>query len=348
MHYPEKTIRSPKMRVLAPNGAPSGSSAEYPARIGLDLPAGPAFSVFHEPWWLDIATDKQWGEAIVRENGAVIGRWPYPIGTKFGLPTSTLPTLIRTLGPAIAPLPGKPARAYRRRHKIVNLLIDQLPRAAYFEQLFDPRITDGAAFAHRGFGVGVTYTFRIEAGQPIETTWHNMLDKTRNAIRKAETAMRVETIDPDEFCRFYNEMLGAAENMHGAERMRALVAACVDRGGTIIGARDPQGALVAATTFVSDCSTMYFLLSARDARASASTALSLVIWRGMRLACERGLAFDLDGVNSPGMLLFLSGFGATLTQRLRVRRMKGAYRVVNLATNLLPLAFAGFKQRLAR
>ena len=261
-------------------------------------------------------------------NGCVLARWPYPLRSHYGLTVSTLPTLIRTLGPIMSKLPGKPATVLRRRLEITGALIDQLPRLACFEQVFDPSIQDALAFVHRPYVVGAAYCFRIPAGQPEAVTWNGMVDKTRNVIRKAAATLQVDAIEPVEFCRFYDANLGGVANMHGADRMRSLLTAVVDRGaGIIVGARNPQGLLEAAVTFVWDASVIYYLLATRKAEANANCALSLLVWHGIRLACQRDLTFDFDGAVTPGLALFLSGFGGLLTQRLRVRRMSNLYRI---------------------
>ena len=295
----------------------------------------PLGSIFHQPWWLEIATDRSWGEAVVRENGRVLARWPYPLRSRYGMTVSTLPTLIRTLGPVISGLPGKPATVLRRRLEITGALIDQLPRLGSFEQVFDPSIEEALAFIHRDFVVGAAYCFRIPAGQPEAAVWDGMLDKTRNVIRKAAAILQVDAIDPDEFCHFHDANLGGAVNMHGASRMRSLLVAALDRGtGMIVGARNQQRSLEAAVVFVWDASVAYYLLAARSDQVNSNGALSLLVWHGIRAACRRGLTFDLDGAVTPGMVLFLSGFGGLLTQRLRVRRISGLYRFMHAAAGV--------------
>src|SRR5208282_6870527 len=79
----------------SPHEDPRGTRpSAAPGAIG-DARAGSAFSIFHEPWWLDIATDRQWGEARVEQDGATLGRLPYPLGRFCGFPVSTTPSLIR-------------------------------------------------------------------------------------------------------------------------------------------------------------------------------------------------------------------------------------------------------------
>jgi hypothetical protein len=296
-----------------------------------------AFSIFHEPWWLDIAADGNWGATEVRENGAVIGRLPYPIGRRFGMPVSTLPSLIRTLGPEIAPLPGKPATVLRRRLEIIHTLIDQLPHFALFEQLFDPRISDAVAFSYSGFVIGASYCFRIDPQQPTDEIWAGMHDRRRRVIRRATEQYGIGPVDDvAEFCRFHDCNVARDGNLHGAARMRSILGAIQARGaGTMLGARDARQELIAAVTLVWDRTTMYYLLGTRRPDIAENGALSMLLWQGIQEACARGLTFDLDGINSPGMLHFLAGFGGTLTQRLRVRRLNSTFRLINAAESLL-------------
>jgi hypothetical protein len=303
--------------------------------------AGDAFSIFHEPWWLDIATDRQWGEARVEQDGATLGRLPYPLGRFCGFPVSAIPSLIRTLGPAIPELPGKPYAASRRRIEITHALIDQLPRLDFFEQLFDPRITDAIAFAHRGFIVGATYCFRFAQGRSEQSIWSDMYDRRRRVIRAAQAELIVAPItDVEEFSRFYDANVEAEGNIHGKARMRTLLDAVLTRGaGLLLGARTGTGELAAAVGLIWDSSAMYYLLGTRRADLARGGAHSLLLWEGIRLACQQGVIFDLDGIQTPAALQFLAGFGGTLTQRLRVRRASRRFRLVNMPLSMLGWQF---------
>jgi hypothetical protein len=245
-----------------------------------------------------------------------------------GLRLSRTPSLIRTLGPAVLDAPGKPVAALRRRLEITNDLIGQLPSFDLFEQFFDPSIPDAVSFIFRGFVTGTTYSFRIDAGLSEAQVWSGMNDKTRIVIRKSGKDLVVARIDrPERFIEFYESNLDGKPNRHGARRMTALLEAILARDtGVILGAHDETGRLLAATAMPWDSKTAYFLLSTRRSGAAAG-ATGLLIWDAARIACARGIAFDLDGITSPPTLLFLSGFGGRMVQRLRVRRHSPRFRL---------------------
>jgi hypothetical protein len=299
-------------------------------------PELPPLSIYHEPWWLDIAADGNWDEAKVFDNGTLIARMPYSIERRLGLRISRLPTLIRTLGPAMIDMPGKPAAALRRRLEITNQLIDQLPAFDQFDQLFDPRITDAVSFAYRGFVTGTTYAFQIDTRSPEEQIWAAMNDKTRNVIRKVKDRLSVRIMDdPGLFVAFYTSNLEKQANFHGCTRLTRLLEAILSQNaGTLLGAFDEADQPVAAACITWDAVSAYHFLSTRRPDAP-SGATSLLIWEAARIACRRQLAFDLDGVTSPQSLLFLSGFGGRMVQRLRVRRSSKLFRVANLSLSAI-------------
>ena len=328
--------RGDAVRPLEPGGSgtddpasASSSAAVAPAQQSEEAPRGtevrqselPPLSIYHEAWWLDIAADAHWAEARIVKDGALIARLPYPKKQRFGLRISRLPSLIRTLGPAVIETAGKPAAALRRRLELTDQLIDQIPAFDSFDQIFDPRVPDAISFQLRGFRVGMTYAFQIDAGRTDGQVWSAMNDKTRNTIRKARNGHTLVALtDAASFARFYEANLEGSRNFHGAERLARLLEAILSRqAGTLLGAADPSGRLVAAACICWDAFAVRYFLSTR-LPSGAGAASSLLVWEAARIACRRGVALDLDGITSPRNLLFLSGFGGKLVQRLRVRR----------------------------
>ncbi len=302
-----------------------------PIETGKIIKPYPAFSLFHEPWWLDAVTGGNWRQAEVRQGGVVVGTMPYMFDRRFGCDISLMPLMTRTLGPVIKPGQGKPASEFRRRTEITEQLIEQLPKASYFQQRFDPAITDVLKFQEAGFECSVEYTFRTQPGQSATDMWSFMLDKTRNLIRSATkeglTARRIE--DAETFCTFYEEMLQdrGRQNHYTTDTMlRGCREAMKRDAGAALGAYDPQGVLQAAIFMVWDKETSYYLLTSRQPKAH-SGAVSLLVWQGMQDAAAAGRIFDFDGVATPGIARFLSGFGGTLHRRMTISKTDLEFRV---------------------
>lgn len=301
---------------------------ERPAGTFAPVPARAAHSIFHERWWLDIATQGDWKLAAVRQNDEIVGEMPYAIWRTRLWRISHLPPLTRTLGPVIQPVTGSEARQRHHTLDVTAQLIDQLPECDSFFQVLDPSVDDALAFALHGFTVSARYTFRIDARTTADEAWSRLNSKTRNVIRSASRELTIlPDLSPDEFLAFYDANLAARSrtNAYGDAVMRQLVNAFVERNaGTLMGAYGTDGKLVAAVGLVWDHRAMYYLLSSRVQDAHCGS-ISLLLWTAIIRALERRLTFDFDGFSSPSTFSFLNGFGATLTQRLGVERQRTVY-----------------------
>ena len=285
-------------------------------------------SIFHEAWWLDIASGGQWALASVEESGAIVGEMPYFLA-KNGLWSACInPPLTRTLGPLIIDS-GQAANAeFQHRVSVTTKLIEQLPKVDRFFQVFDPQIKDAVAFSLHGYSVSLGFTFRISCDQTCEEAWRHIRKYTRNLIDKAQRELTVTTIASiDEFLNFYNANLSdrKQQNAYGNGVMRNLVTAFVNRNaGTLIGAYSNEGVLVAALGLVWDARTMYYLLTTRSQNAH-SGAISLLVWNAIKIAIQRKLVLDLDGIATPTIYRFLASFGGSLDQRLEAEKMTTSY-----------------------
>ena len=154
----------------------------------------------------------------------------------------------------------------------------------------------------------------------------------------------------DLFVDFYDANLAARKrnNVYGSSIMRRLLVEVVHRkAGTLLGAYAEDGSLAAEAALVWDNRAVYYLLSSRRANAH-SGAISLLIWNGMRIARERNLIFDFDGISTAGILEFLAGFGGHLVQRFEVERMRTDYGVLRTILRGTPMTSKTASRRLRR
>jgi hypothetical protein len=320
-------------------GAPFAPPPVYPDnRAASGCVPLPAQSVFHEAWWLDLATDGNWRTATVRRGNEIVGEMPYSLGRKGPWRTSQMPPLTRTLGPALKPFAGDPAHAMLDRIDITTRLIEQIPEVDSFYQIFDPRVEDALAFGLNGFTVSTRYTLQFGQGRDVEQLWKGLNGKTRNVIRTGQKFLRVAPIEsPAEFNRFYDANLAVRRrsNIYGTDLMQRLVSAFVERGaGYLLGAYDANGHLVAAIGVTFDSHAAYYLLSSRSPDAH-SGAISVLIWAAIQDAMKRKLTFDFDGIPNANTLRFLSGFNPALRPRLVVERHKPVWSMVKAARRLV-------------
>jgi lipid II:glycine glycyltransferase (peptidoglycan interpeptide bridge formation enzyme) len=194
-------------------------------------------------------------------------------------------------------------------------------------------LIDGLAFQIHGFHVGHQYSFQIDCRAELDDLLAAMHFEVRRHIRRAEEQRTVETVnDPQRFVTFYLDNLRKAnrKSYMTFDCFPALFTECRarSRGEILAAAVQPDGVPVAMTFLVWDDQIMYYLMSTRDTDVRDNCSTSLLVWSAMKLAHERGLLFDLDGVSTVGTGRFLNGFGGTIKTRLVITKGQPVYNIV--------------------
>lgn len=285
-------------------------------------------TIFHEPWWMKLATRDDYGEATVSTGGKMIGRMPYVLTKRrFGLNSIGMPLMSHVLGPAL--LPEFSWQNFPKNLKQVAItreMIAQLPKAAHVSFRLHGGVTDTLAFGAAGFSTDASFTVEIPPDTP-EKLWKAMRDKTRNVIRRAEERLTTgELLDVKQFLDFYEANLRdrAMHNHYDREICEAIIRESIVRdAGRLIVARDPLGNMQAAIFTVWDQQMAYYFMSSRTVD-SMNGATSLLIWIAIQEAAKRNLSFDMDIFHIkrdalPNMLL-ITGFGGVVKPRFLVRR----------------------------
>ncbi len=288
-------------------------------------------TIFHLPWWLEIATGGRYGTVEAMEDGRVVGRMPYFLDRRLGSTLSRMPPLTHFLGPAIDDGDGSTNTRFLRKLTIARELIQKLPSVPYFSQKLYRGITDILAFQIEGYESSIQFTHEIAPRSEAEI-WAGMRDKTRNMVRKAAKQFACTALDdPDTFIRMYTDNLNARQKKITINLpiCRQLIAACLARGcGRLYVARQDDGTPAAAAFCAWDATSAYYLMSTRTVD-SGNSAATLLLWRAIRDAMAGGLIFDFDGVPSAGAVLFYAGFGAAIQPRYIVSDASRLMRVVN-------------------
>lgn len=295
-------------------------------------------TIFHEHWWLDAVTARRWEAAEVRHAGRLVGWMPYVLSRQRGFRVSVMPTLVHLLGPSIDAGTGTGNTQWLRRMGILHELVQHLPDVALFSQTCHPDLSDVLGFQACGFESFAQFSAEV-AAQPETVAWGRLRDKTRNVIRRAQEQSGLETLsEPGEFVRFYLSNLSRAgdRSYFDAARIAPVYEVAHARGrARIVGARMQGGKLAAAVFYVWDDRRLWYFLSTRDPDNASNGAVSLLIWEGLRMAAERGLVFDFDGIAGAGAARFYSGFGARICPRYGIYRRSAVYALCDAALDLM-------------
>jgi hypothetical protein len=295
-------------------------------------------TIFHEKWWLDIATGGKYGMAEYTEQGKVVGRLPYFIYDKFGMKMGSLPPLTHFLGPAVNAGQGKECTKFLKRLEVTSELIRQLPATASFYIKCHRDITETVAFQGAGFRTSVQFTNELHP-KAVDLLWNDIRTKPRNNIRAARDGYTVsEGNDPERFMDFYDKNIeGRGEkNNKDIPACTRLVAACLERKrGRILESRDNRdGSLAASVFYAWDDTSAYYLMTThkRDAHRGAT---ALAVWEAICDSAKRGLIFDFDGIYSEGCAKSANDFSASFSPRYIVRRESAPMRVMRAAQSLI-------------
>jgi len=295
-------------------------------------------TVFHEPWWLDKATEGRYEQVEVSLGGTTVGRLPYLRFHEMGLTSIGMPTLTHFLGPAIDYGPGNATTRQLRGLSIAGDLLAALPKVSGGVWIkLHAGITDTIAFQEAGFRTDVQFTTEI-APDAEDALWGRMRDKTRNVIRRAqERFMIAEESDPEQFLAFYLDNLRQRKlkNTYHLPSVTAVMAECIGRGqGKIRVALDEKGGFNSAIFTVWDRKAQYYLMSTRSSDAG-NGATSMLLWDAIKSAAERNLVFDFDGARHGADAKFFAGFGGTFRPRYWVWRSSRALRILGVLNSLL-------------
>jgi len=303
----------------------------YSPRVNID-PLTP--TLFHEPWWLDAATQGRYSLAEVSRNGKIVARLPYFLQKRLGMSIVDLPPLTHFLGPAII---NQPNTTFLQQLDIMKELISKLPPTSFFYIKCHRDVRDVVAFQCAGFRSCVQFTHEIPP-EPESVLWKKVHRNARSIIRLAAECHNLsEGNDPAAFMGFYRqckESTGKVNHLD-IESCRKLIQACLERyRGRIYEARDQGGAVVAAIFCAWDHVTSYYLLTARHPSAHTG-AISFLVWEAMIDAARRGLLFDCDGFDSEGGARFLSKFTSHVVPRFVAVRESATIRLFLMARSLL-------------
>ncbi|RDV24011.1 GNAT family N-acetyltransferase [Alteromonas aestuariivivens] len=295
-------------------------------------------TIFHERWWLEIATGGKYQAVDFVENGKVFGRLPYFTRKQFGFTEVKQAPLTNFLGPAINDGEGKPNKKFLRRLQIVQGLIAQLPKASSIYIKCHRDVMDAVAFQAAGFKVSVQFTHVIEPA-PVDELWGSMRSKVRSSIRGARRNYRVaDCTDSAAFLNFYNQNIEKRQlqNMMNGKVCKKLIDAALEkgRGRVLQSIHKDTGKMDAAIFYVWDKTSAYFLMTTHNARASHRGVLKILIWEAIQDAVSRGLVFDFDGVSSIGCARSANDFTAEVVPRYIITRESGPIQILRAVESL--------------
>jgi Acetyltransferase (GNAT) domain len=271
-----------------------------------------SFCLFQDPWWLNLTTEGDWEESVIRNGEGVIARLPYRRMRRYGATVLTQPRLTPYAGPWFRPSSAKASNQFSERRRLTVELLRNLPPFDLFAQNLWPQLPDWLPFYWAGFSQYTSYTNWFQDLSSAPALWENFLAETRAEIRKAERRVEVVVSDDVERLCELHELSFAQQGLRvpreRAFLRRVLEGALTKGHARIAFARDEVGNAHAATLLVYDHRSAHYLLGGSDARFRSSGAASLLVWDAIQFAAGASRLFDFEGSMVEGISRFFRGF----------------------------------------
>ncbi len=293
-----------------------------------------SYSLFQEPWWLNLATGGDWNEVTV-EDGGVAARLPFQVKRRYGFKALAQPHLTPFLGPWFRPSTAKGASQYSDQYQLAAELIAKLPRFDVFRQNCCPEWTNWLAFHWAGFSQQTRYTYRLCDLSDLDAVWSGFHQSARRAIRSAQKETEiVASDDVDRLCDLHERTY--AQRGYPMPYRREVLFRIVDgalRTGhaRFVYAQDSKRNIHAINFIVYDERAAYYLVGGSDKRFRESGAATLLMWDAIQFAAQKSAVFDFEGSMVQGIERFFRNFNPQLTP---INRIYKAARLFGLARHL--------------
>jgi len=289
---------------------PSRASTRFDPRLVTFLKGAP---IFHQPNWLEVATNGSYDYAVAWRGDEVAAVLPYRIKHKWGHTLSKMPEVTPYLGPWFRSCSAKYANRLGEEKDLVNELLASLPEFAHFHQSFHPLITNWMPFHWKGFSQSAHITYWIDDTSDPDRMLSNTRDNIRTDMKKAKKSVEVRELDDFQLVLNMHKKTLARQGkslQHTDEFMSRLDAAAQTASSRkIFGAFDTQNRCHAVAYFLWDRHAVYYYTSGADTELRNSGAGTLLIWNGILLANQLGLGFDFEGSMNESIDRFFRAFG---------------------------------------
>ena len=301
----------------------------------------PTIPIFLRDWWLDAVAPNQWDVVAVMHGDKSAALMPYVKKKHKGFTLITQPPLTQFLGPWLRQSNAKYTKQLSKQKRLMNELIEGLPRAAYFAQNFSYLITNWLPFYWKGFQQSTRYTYVLDNLYDIDRIWADFSESTRRSIRKAQKLVSVRCdLGIDKFLDVHTLTFHRQRQPlpYSREFVINLDTACNNnKARRIFFAEDAQGKIHAVVYIIWDSNSAYYLMGGGDPELRTSGATSLIMFEAIKFAATVTKRFDFEGSMIEPIERFFRGFGAKQVPYFSISKINS--RFLNLMLSSKKILF---------
>lgn len=286
----------------------------------------PEIPLFLQFDWLNtIADTDNWDVCLVGSENDVQAFMPYFKKRKLQFDIITVPPLTPYLGPWIHyPEGQKEATRISFEKKMMEQLIEQLPKTDKFIQYFHPEITNWLPFHWNGFEQSTRYTYILDDLSDSDTLYENLQGNIRREINKAKKILTVSETDDVSILHQLKEkdyQAKGEEINYSKDYFERIYNMLSEKGaGKAWVAKDEKGNVVASLLLAWDADSAYYLAGATDPNKKNTGAMSLLMWTAILFASSITNKFNFEGSMVEPIERFFRAFGAKQTPYFEIRK----------------------------
>ena len=278
----------------------------------------PALPMFLQDWWMDaVCAGKQWDVLISYDNkGEIQAVLPYLLGKRAWMKYIIMPQQTQLGGIWISD--ATLADNKKRIAEICQDFAHQLAemKLCYYYQQYCIGSIAVEAMRALGFKAKERVTYRIEDISDTEKLLESFSKNKRRQLQKAQALHVDKQMNAEEFYRYHSRCLRAQGKPINYTREFLLVLerkTARAQQSQIISICNKENQVLAAAYLVWDKQNMYYLIPCYDPQHKDSGASALLVLEAIKLAQEKGVAFDFEGSMIAGVANHYKQFGSTAT-----------------------------------
>lgn len=149
--------------------------------------------LFSQAWWLDsVCGEDKWNVCLVEKGRKIYASMPYCIYHRKGFKFIKQPPLTQALGPWIRNESKNESKKLENEKKLMNALIEQIPKVDYFYQQWNYKNTNWLPFYWHGYKQTTRYTYRIPNIDDVDEVVKKFDAAKRKNIKKSSGFISVK------------------------------------------------------------------------------------------------------------------------------------------------------------
>ena len=275
-------------------------------------------------WMTCVAKEQQWDVALVGSKNDVQAFMPYFRKRKLKFEIITVPPLTPYMGPWIHyPEGQKEATRLSYEKKLMEELIDQLPKTDKFIQYFHPAVTNWLPFYWRDFQQSTRYTYVIDDLTDSKALYQNLQGNIRREISKAEKSLCISecgTVSVLHELKEKDYQVKGPEINYSSAYFNRVYAKLKEKNACKAWIASEYGKPVASLLLAWDADSAYYLAGAVDPKHKNTGAMSLLMWTAIQFSAGVTNQFNFEGSMVEPIERFFRSFGAKQTPYFEIRK----------------------------